>query len=52
MFDITFYSNLFISLIQPEQPLKVSNSRTYIPFHINLFVSLTEIEYPHIALPL
>ena len=34
MFDITFYSNLFISLIEPEQPLKVSNSRTYIALPI------------------
>ena len=34
MFDIPFYSNLFISLIEPEHPLKVSNKRTYIALPI------------------
>ena len=30
MFDISFYINLFISLIEPEHLLKVPNKRTRI----------------------
>ena len=37
MFDISFYINLFISLIEVEHPLKTSNKRTHIALPIYFF---------------
>ena len=37
MFDIPFHIDLFISLIELEHPLKVSNKRTHIALPIYFF---------------
>ena len=46
MFDMPFYINLFVSLIELEHPLKTSNKRTHIDLLTNLFISLNEVEHP------
>ena len=37
MFDIPFHINLFISLIEQEHPLKISNKRTHIALPVSFF---------------
>ena len=41
MFDIPFHINLFISLIELEYPLKMSNKRTPLLY---LFIPLIEVK--------
>ena len=38
MFDIPFQINLFISLIELEHPLKVSNKRTHIALALPIYL--------------
>ena len=44
MFDIPVHNNLFISLIELEHPLKVSNKKEHTLLY--LFISLIEVEHP------
>ena len=46
MLDIPFHINLFISLIDLEDPLKTSNKRTYTCF---TYLFLVEVEHPYKA---
>ena len=43
MFDIPFYINLFMSLIELEHSLKTSSKRADILY---LFISLIEVKHP------